>query len=389
MRISALFASAALCGGIWMGGLSAATVETDPVGAMAITLLGNSDTIVSVPFHRPIEFEGKIQSITNIDEVNETALITVTSTPAWAANQFVHNGNVQPNTYYVLMASGQNEGMYYTVTANGSNTLTIDTAGDDVTTIQTVVADGDGMGDIVRVIPYWTLNTLFPEGGGVFDTTSPSGAIDGVSLIVPNTTQPGINIAATRSYYYYTGSSFGGPGWRGTGVPVSQIQNNQVLPPDVYYIMRKIGEGDVQIILAGAVPMHSFSTPVGTLEADREQDNFVANPSPVPVTLSESKLYESGAIKGSPNIGGSGADFLLVFDNQFRSINKASSVAYFYYTGSNYGGPGWRRLGASVSQIFDNDMGAALEPSQGYLIRKAFTASPNTSLWRFKPNYLQ
>lgn len=212
MRISALFTTWALLGSAWMLNLSAATVETDPVGAMAITLLGNSDTVVSIPFHRPIEFEGKIQSIANGAEGSDSAVITVTTSPGWTPNQFVYNGDAQPNTYYVLVASGQNEGMYYTVTANGSNTLTIDTAGDDLSGIQSDSQHGPGMGDIIRLIPYWTLDTLFPEGRGLHVTTihgdRPS------EVLFPDYSKKGTNLTASEAYYYYSGTL---PGWRKVG----------------------------------------------------------------------------------------------------------------------------------------------------------------------------
>src|SRR5438094_221457 len=70
------------------------TVTTNPVGFTTTTLLGSSDTFISIPFIRPPEFIGGIASASG-------SIITVAGNP-WTANQFVYGGT-QHNHYYALI----------------------------------------------------------------------------------------------------------------------------------------------------------------------------------------------------------------------------------------------------------------------------------------------
>ncbi len=78
------------------GSASAITVATDPVGFTNLNLPAESDSYISVPFTRPPEFVGAIQSI-------NANTITVAGTPGWGANKFVYAPGSQPNNYYALI----------------------------------------------------------------------------------------------------------------------------------------------------------------------------------------------------------------------------------------------------------------------------------------------
>ncbi len=127
------------------------SATTDPVGFTTATSLSNSDTLLSIPFTRPPEFTGAIQSVAG-------SVITVAGTPGWTTNQFVYAAGSQPKTYYVLIgaggASNPKEGHTYPVTANGSNTLTVNTTTDNLTGITANTQ--------LILIPYWTPATIFP-----------------------------------------------------------------------------------------------------------------------------------------------------------------------------------------------------------------------------------
>ncbi len=348
-------------------------VSTDPVGAMKVTALGNSDTILSVPLHRAADFEGRINSIAS-------NVITVDGTPDWTADQFVYSSPDQTNTYYVLIASGSKEGSYFTVTANGSSTLTLDLAGDTLDGIMTTVADGTG--DILRIIPYWTLNTVFPDGEGVHVSTNRF--ITNSEVLLPDQVTAGINLAPTSTFFYYQGSQLQGDGWYELG-NTDVKANDTVLYPDTYFILRNKLSSSTEIVFAGAVQMSGFALPINTLMANEAQDNFVAVTVPVDVTLTDSNLYESGAFTPTTNrflI----QDQLLVFDNTQVAQNKAPSDTYFYYTGSGLAGHGWYKVGDTTQTVSDQPI---FQPGKGYIVRKVATPTPGSEEWQGVPNYLQ
>ena len=120
------------------------TMTTDPVGFTTTSLLGNSDTYVGIPFTRPPEFTGMVQS------ANENTL-TINGTPGWTNNQFVYSAGTQPKHYYVLIGNGgavnPNEGHIYHITGNGSNTLSVDTTFES---LRSIVAN-TGTNDVVTL----------------------------------------------------------------------------------------------------------------------------------------------------------------------------------------------------------------------------------------------
>src|SRR5438874_10559650 len=93
------------------------TVTTDPVGLTTTSCLGNSDTYLGIPFTRPPEFTGTVQS------ANANTL-TINGTPGWTANQFVYAGTQQKH-YYVVVGNGgvsnPKEGHIYSVLSNGAS----------------------------------------------------------------------------------------------------------------------------------------------------------------------------------------------------------------------------------------------------------------------------
>src|SRR6059058_5506753 len=106
------------------------SVTTDPVGLTTTSCLGNSDTYLGIPFTRPPEFTGTVQSA-------NAETLTINGAPGWAANQFVYAAGTQPKHYYIVISNGgasnPKEGHIYSVTSNGSNAVTVDTTFDNLT----------------------------------------------------------------------------------------------------------------------------------------------------------------------------------------------------------------------------------------------------------------
>lgn len=346
---------------------------TDPVGFVAVTAKGNSDTRFAVPLSRGSVFTGVIASVSGSD-------VTVQGTPGWDLNQFVYAAGIQPNRYYVEFQTDGSplEGKRYDVASNAAGaTLTL-TLGTDTL--------GSAAGEVISIIPHWTFATLFPNQAGISGTTSISGAGSATKILIPDTASTGINLVNSATYYYFTGATNGGPGWRRSGGGFANIKNDDIIKPSDYLVIRQDGVGDTVLAGTGAVPMSKRMIVIGTKAASTAQDNFVELDIPVPVSLTDSGLFESGAFASTTSISGASGDKLLVYDDSVALINKVPTKTYYYFSGATNGGPGWRRQGGGFSNIVNSEI--AFQPGSGVIIRKQGVVTPSTLVWSPLPSYL-
>lgn len=352
--------SAAAIGSLSLGGSVPAetTVATDPVGLTTIRCLANSDTYVSVPLTRPPEFVGAIKSIAG-------NTITVSGSP-WTSDQFVYAAGSQPKTYFVLIgshaSSNPKEGNYYTVTANGTNTLTVDPEGEDLSAIQAQTQ--------IFVAPYATLGSVFPASDAdVSFIPSPSAFNRQTQILIPDYNGTGINLSARATYYFLNDA------WRKVGRPSTENYNDDPFVSSGYLIVRNAGTG-TQLATAGSVLMKKSSIPLVT-RTTGPQDNFVSVVRPVDVALDDLGLITSGAFTASQD-SSSRADQLIVFNNSVAGINKSASAIYYYLDSA------WRKVNESASTDFGSDL---LPAGSGFLIRKAATEDGATVVWKNAPTY--
>jgi len=291
-------------------------------------------------------------------------------------NQAAFTADQLNNRYYLLIASGSREGQWFRIVDTvAPNQVIVATDGEDL-------AATAGSGTRIQVIPFWTLNTAFPEGAGVHASNSfaPKSWV-----LLPDGTTTGTNLATESSFFYYSGSLFGGEGWRKVGAATTEKFDDQILSPDSHLIVRHEIAGDTTVVCPGAVKMAPAAAVVRTFANNRSQDNPVTFNVAVPTSLAASRLSESGAFASSTTIG-TPADQLLVFDNTQAGKNKAPAWTYYHYSGSANNGPGWRLLGGDASVKYDNEI--VFQPSYGYVIRKAAAAEAAKSVWQMKPAYL-
>ncbi|MBE0544073.1 MAG: TIGR02597 family protein [Verrucomicrobia bacterium] len=327
-----------------------------PAGFYRITCLGNSDTIVSIPFSRPAAANVVVESVAG-------NVVTVKGAPGWTADQFVYAAGTQPNTYYLRFLSGAKEGSYYPVTANGTDSLTLSLGGDD---ISTVAEDNQA-----AVIPYWTLATAFPGGNGV--VASSSVLNPRTEVLIPDLSGVGINLSPTVSYVFLTNAANPSGVWRQVGEGTVN-KNDAVLLPDVYFIVRHNTASSTVLTAQGSVPVSKLVIPMLT-QTSTKQDNFVALARPAEMTLDESGLFQSGAFLPSTS-GLNPTDVLLVFDNQVAK-NKAPVETYYYLNT-------WRRVGSGTANMNDQ---AVFTPGTGVIIRKNSTLDGFSSFWINSPNF--
>jgi uncharacterized protein (TIGR02597 family) len=345
-----LFVSALVAGPF----LHAQTVATDPVGAVSLTIKGNSDTIVAVPLTAMPSYSGAVA--TKAAAGGNAFNLTVSGTTGWTTDQFA-------NLYYVRMTSGAKAGMYYTITANTASQVTLDTAGDDLS--------GIAAADTFKILKYWTLGTLFPPASAG-TAANPLTASEGLGapqrrsqIILPDNASAGINLSSTGTFFFINGGNWVAAD---TGNPVS---DNTILYPDTYFTIRQPSTvpTDVAWTSVGSVALTKLIIPLGTRVAG-QQDNHVGVTRPVDLKLSELGL-ESGFMDsvglGSPQR----RDTLLVFDNTTAAFNKSASKTFFHYAGNWYE--------ANTGSPIANDQ--IIPAGSGLIVRKYQNVSATTSLW--------
>ena len=333
---------------------SAQSVTTEPVGFTTATQLGNSDSAISVPFIRPPAFVGGIQSAGG-------STITVSGNP-WTANQFVYAPGSQPNHYYALVgaasAANPKEGHTYPITANTSNTLTVQLGQDNLTGIPANAQ--------LSVIPNWTLATVFPvTDQNVSFTPTTSTSQYKTQIRVPDVSAPGIDLPFINYFFSnnVNGTS-GNIGWRLMGDNTTDHGDDALLP-DSYFMVRNLnGAPTLPLVTLGTVLTKKLVVPLLT-SASTAQDNPVSLLRPLDVALNATglKMADGSFVAG---------DQLLLFDNAVVGYDKIPKT---YVQTSAANGP-WRLLNDNL-----NDRGNEIIPANtGFIIRKAM-GSGQAAFW--------
>lgn len=331
------------------------SATTDPVGFTTTSCLARSDTYVSIPFTRPPEFTGTVQSASG-------NILTINGIPGWSNNQFVYAPSSQPKHYYVLIGNGgttnPKEGHIYQITGNGPDTLLVDATSDTLT--------GIAANTQVTVIPYWTLSTIFPASdAGVSFTPTNSPPTYQTLLRFPNYSAPGINQPYTVEYYFNNGA------WRlvSDGFINPSDHGDDPLLPDAYFVVRNTNSAPTLPLRAlGSVLMKKRAVPLFAAQAGK-QDNAVAMIRPVAVSLDATGLapIDNTFVQN---------DQLLLFNNARRQLNKGPYKIYTY-------NDGWR---LSTDPIGDHNKDV-IPAGAAVIVRKA--ASPNSPIfWVNSPTYV-
>ncbi len=365
---------------------AAQTASTTPAGLVNVTVPAKSDAVLAVPLYRGAVFKGKIQDI-QAGPDSATFVVTAAGASGWQTSQFVQSLPSRKDAFAVLIATGAKEGMIAKVTANSAATLTVELpAGENLDGVKTNAADGEGQGDEIDVLPYWSLASLFKTP-----------LLPDTQVLQMPASQAGLDLAAE------TVSVFSGANWRrpgqGTGqlplpqspTPVGQppvaglpgggappaavsvangsSANGTVdhlpLPFGAAFILRNNGNIPQTISLVGSVPMAKHRRFVRTLAPDVSQDNWIGLASPVPEAL------------GTLNLGFSSGDQLLVFDNSATGFNKTASEVLAF------DGAAWKNSGGqAVDETF------FFQPGFGYVLRKNSTGAPANFVWQVLQSYL-
>ena len=356
------------------GVASAVDVTTDPVGFTTASLLGNSDTLVSVPFTRSPEFTGAIASISG-------NVITVSGNPGWATNpqQFVYAAGTQPKHYYALIGPSAKEGHAYQLIGNGSNSLTVDITTDNLA--------GIAANTQVVLIPHWTLGTVFPASdANVSFTPTAATRTFKTEILIPNYNAVGINPSASAVYFFSNNvnGSTNNVGWRLVGDNTTP-HDDDILIADGYFTVRNLNSAPtLPLTSIGAVLTKKLAA-LEITRTNQPQDNPFSMVRPVGVSLNSTGLNPSDSSFVGTTSTRSFQDQLLVFNNGAVALNKSPSAIYFYSNNVNNttNNVGWRLVGDNTT-----DHGPDIIPAgSAFIVRKAATATGQTVFWTNTPTY--
>jgi uncharacterized protein (TIGR02597 family) len=335
--------------------LASDCTQSEIAGFVQLSLAGNSDSYVSAPFVRTPAASATVGTV-----VGNVITVSLQFPVTWTSNQFVYAAGIQSNNYYVRFISGAAQGPIYAVTANGTNSVVVDTSANSLANV--------AAGDLFVVEPYWTLNSVFPNGAGV--NSSPTLGNRNTEILIPDYASSGINLSASKVYF------FNGGVWKQVGQG-NVDHGDDVLPPNGQFIVRHNVATNTMLLTLGAADTSPWIIPLripdGT--AGDKQDNAIGLARPIAISLDACGLISSGAFAASP-LPGSRTDELLVFDNSVVAKNKSSSSVYYYWNDA------WRRVGAGIT-IVGSDL--VFSPGTGAIIRKGTNSI--APIWTNAPSY--
>jgi uncharacterized protein (TIGR02597 family) len=252
-HVTLIFASIAIFTAVAQVALADACSSSP--GSLTIPYAAGSSTYASIPFTRTPAFCGYVSNIsantiTVVDDSGNTPNLT-TSTPG-------------PDSYYVVITSGTKEGAIYSTNASiamTSDTVTVNPppypppgSCEDLTGVATTgtLVGSANVGDQIAIIPYWTLNTVFPNG----DYVTHGVATTATQILVPSIVSGGIVYSV---YYYAIASKTLSATWKNVALGNANA-NNQSLQPNVYFIVAQPGPAGGSFTVSGQEVQYTTRT---------------------------------------------------------------------------------------------------------------------------------
>ena len=326
------------------------------VGYQEIACPGGSDTVISVPFERPVTFRGTI-----IGLASGAPVVTLAGgDPGFAENELA-------STHFLRFTGGNAAGRHYPI------------AGNQGAEIRLLLPDGDPAltataGDGVDLIPCWTPESLFPAASQAALHPS-SGLLPGQRgselLMYPSGSVP--ENASPDRVFFVTSS-----GWfeADSGIPAA---DDAVLPPHAVLVIRHPDHAAQTWFRPAALVTTSPSGMVLKSRRGSALDHFVSLNRPIPAELGQ-LITLARALTPSPGLSPSQRrDLLLVFDNATADRDRQPSATYFFHRGD------WYRA-TSDGQPPQRANDANLPAGAVLVIRKAPTLNPRSTVWTQDPN---
>lgn len=319
----------------------AETIALDPAGFSVITCRGGSDTHLTVPFRRSVEFQGEIAS--NLRQHNNGWIsFRVAGTPAFANNEFT----AKPH-YVLFVGDSETSGRHFNIATLNSHSLFIEPDSAELSDFS--------VGDKFQVIAHWTLRTLFPQGNEAIHLSSGDLVHErGTEILFFDQVSAGTDLAPTRVFFETSVN------WKEV-TPNFSNANNVVIPPGQSFVIRHPqGSQDTRLAAAPWVETNEKSYALRS-NADRSTDNHLGSIRPYALKLSELGLEPSAFVESASTSAQNRKDELLVFDSSNVERNRSPSAIYFRVNGQ------WRK----VQSGFPSSDNATIPPGAALVVRKA------------------
>ena len=261
-----LFAAFLAASALFTQQLSAQSVVTDPVGFISVTAKAGSAanptlTLVSPTLLNPVAWQGTTDASGGV-----TANTFKVTGAGWTANQY-------NTSYFVEIYSGSNAGVWSTITATTSTTITTQT---DLSSFATA-------GATIRIRKYTTLSDFLgaSNSAGLLTGTEPALADE---VLVYNGATPTL-------YWYYDASDNSGlpAGWK----DISYNDASAIpIGPNQGFVIKRKTSGDRTFTVNGTVKTGNTFVPMG------QNLNVVGTVSASGLTLAASGLYTGNATTG-------------------------------------------------------------------------------------------
>jgi uncharacterized protein (TIGR02597 family) len=266
--------------------------------------------------------------------------------------------DVTSDLHFVWVTDGALEGQWFAVTSGTATTVTV---------AEDLAAAGLVSSDSFRVLPFWTLDTLLPLGGGIPTSSSPS-SVQG-SIFLNNLSASGINLAPSNEYVYFDDGAGGVPnGWYDINNPGAGVLGDTPITPASYFTIRNNTGSLFTVTFTGSVPFAAISNEIVSLASQR-QDNQVPNLFPTGMTLGLAGFIDSNAIRSTSNPSDVNKDSLFVYDVAPTSQNPAPAIEFVHIDDGEGGVPnGWYNInnpGAGIQDSYVINPGAALVIRRG------------------------
>ena len=318
--------------------LFGSTVTTDPVGYVTFTAADSADTKFGLPMEQT--------AILETSAVSVASGVVATSVDASAAS----------DSHYLQFTSGALSGQWFQVASSTETSITV---------AEDLVSLGAASDDNFKVVPFWTLATLFGTDFPV--STDPFGAV--AQVLGNDVTGVGINKAPSSNYAYHDGSSgYIAAGWFNVNDAFAGNFDNLALSPDTFITIRNQSGSTISLVVPGKVPTVPLSIGV-VADATSANDNLVYNPYPADIQLSLSSLTDVVEVSTDPF---SPVSQVVVYES-YNELNPSPTANYAYHDGSSgYIAIGWFNVNDAFAGVQDT---VTIPQGGAFIIRKG----PGTS----------
>jgi len=320
-------------------------------GYLKIECPGGSDTRVSAPFHPVAVWSGPLAAAPQtvgggIMRLSVELPVTIgvgafVATPHWV----------------LCRAPSDAEGRHFFVTAHNGSSIDVEGQAADWA--------GVSAGARVEVIPAWTLDKLFPPGQqSTFHlSTGRLAPGRGSELLLFNQVGRGAKLAPSRRFFITASGWLSVDGFVAAGDTI-------IAPGEAFIIRHPAGSAPTAFVVSEQV--YGDVVRLGLrISGGTGQDTTIAPPRPVKIRLGDLEFAPGTFEESASTDPAVRKDQLIVFDNLTAGINKTPS-GIFFRTGGQW---------VEDATGFPSANFVEIEPSAGFVIRKASGAADETVQW--------